>query len=297
MKKFLSLVCLWVLSLEAVHAAATNEPAAPLPSERTGNTRYGLFDGLDHRSFYSEGNFPEPFLVDDSGLEINEARLDWLHTRADGQTDDTITAEVEKGFGLLTVEVEIPYVREQADGRTVDGFDNLDLGARYPFYQWVSRNGFFDTTLGAAAELGIPVDSTISQNTEVVPKIFNDIKIGEHLTVQSILGYSTLFGPGEAGGSQTFEYGFVLGCTLQHRELPIPGVLQAIPICELTGDTGLNRGDAGRNTLLGDAGFRFNLNTLGRVQPRLGVVYVFPLDENARAVARSGVDVSLVFEY
>ena len=46
------------------------------------DTRYGLFNGLDHRSWYSQGDFPEPFLVDDTGLEINEARLDWLHTKA-----------------------------------------------------------------------------------------------------------------------------------------------------------------------------------------------------------------------
>jgi hypothetical protein len=47
------------------------------PSE---NTRYGLFGLLDHRSSYGQGVFPEPFLVDDSDLEVNEARLDWLRS-------------------------------------------------------------------------------------------------------------------------------------------------------------------------------------------------------------------------
>lgn len=75
----------------------------------TPDTRYGLFNGLDHRSWYSEGDFPEPFLVDDSGLEINEARLDWLHTTAGSQHNNTVTAEVEKGFGLLTLEIEVPF--------------------------------------------------------------------------------------------------------------------------------------------------------------------------------------------
>src|SRR4029077_8196794 len=58
-------------------------------------TRYGLLNGLDHRSWYGEGDFPEPFLVDDSGLEVNEARLDWLRTYAGSQRSDTVKAEVE----------------------------------------------------------------------------------------------------------------------------------------------------------------------------------------------------------
>src|SRR5260370_36081631 len=61
--------------------AATDSGATP-------DTRYGLFNGLDHRSWYNQGNFPEPFLVDDSGLEINKTRLDWLHTVANGQQSD-----------------------------------------------------------------------------------------------------------------------------------------------------------------------------------------------------------------
>src|SRR6266404_9557656 len=43
------------------------------------DTHYGLFNWLDHRSAYGQGAFPEPFLVDDSDLEVNELRLDWTH--------------------------------------------------------------------------------------------------------------------------------------------------------------------------------------------------------------------------
>jgi hypothetical protein len=269
---------------------ATNETVST-------DTRYGLFHGLDHRSYYSEGNFPEPFLVDDSGLEINEARLDWLHAEARGAKTDTVKAEVEKGFGLLTLELEVPYERSVAGGKTTAGFDNIDLGARYPFFQFVSAKGFFDTTIGAAIELGIPVDSTISRNTELVPKLFTDTKLGEHLTVQSVFGYSMLFGPGEDGGLRTFEYGGDLGYTIQHSELPIPGVQQFIPMFELAGETTLNHGESGRNSMIGNAAFRLNLKSIGRVQPRLGFGYVFPLDNNARADLRRGFFTSLVFEY
>src|SRR5271166_2077165 len=59
------------------------------------STRYGLFNWLDHRNSYGEGVFPEPFLVDDSDLEVNEARLDWLHTSGNDQHSDLVRPEVE----------------------------------------------------------------------------------------------------------------------------------------------------------------------------------------------------------
>jgi hypothetical protein len=150
--------------------AASGEATQP-------GTRYGLFNWLDHRSAYGEGVFPEPFLVDDSDLEVNEARLDWLHTRANDQHSDLVTGEVEKGFG------------------------------------------------------------------------------------------------------------------------PLPGVLQFIPVLELSGETQLNKQDRGHNSLIGDLGFRVNLKTIGRVQPRPGLAFVFPIDKGGREEAHWGVVMSLVFEY
>jgi len=276
----------------ATQTGTTNTAAAVAP-----DTRYGLFDGLDHRSFYSQGNFPEPFLVDDSGLEINEARLDWLHTRAGSSHTDLTTAEVEKGFGLLTLEIEVPYERTVNAGTVTQGIGNIDLGARYPFYQYVSSGGGFDSTFGGAFELGIPASSAISVNPEYVPKIFNDTKIGDHFTVQSILGYSTLGGGGEVGGLQTFEYGFTLGYSLDHHELPLPGVRQFIPMFELVGEKGLNKDAADQDSLEGNAGFRVNLKSLGTVQPRLGLGFVFPITSAARTDNHWGIVTSLVFEY
>ena len=156
-----------------------------------------------------------------------KARFDWLHTRGDNQHSDTFKAEIEKGFGLLTLELELPYVREVSDGEVSRGIDNMDVGARHPIYQYVSGNGFVDSTFGVGIEVGIPVDSSFSQNTELVPKVFNDLKLGDHFTLQSVFGYSMLYGPGEDGGLQTFEYGFVFGYTIQHKELPLPGCATA----------------------------------------------------------------------
>ena len=269
----------------------------PGTSAQPPDTRYGLFNLLDHRSSYGQDVFPEPFLVDDSDAEENEARLDWLHTQADGAKSDIVTAEVEKGFGLLTLEIEVPYERDVESGDVSQGIGNIDLGARYPLYQFVSAGDFWDTTIGSAVELGIPTESAVSKNTELVPKFFNDTRIGRHFTAQSIFGYSMLFGPGDDGGRQTFEYGFDFGWTVPHRELPLPGVLQFVPVFELAGETGLNKGESGQNSLLGDAAFRLNLKTVGGVQPRLGAGYVFPLDHNARTEAHHGVVISMVFEY
>ena len=296
-------VSLWiaVTATVSVHAGSLSSDQAGSSSITLANssasTRYGLFDLLDHRSVYGQGVFPEPFLIDDSDLERNEARLDWLHTQGNNQHSDQITAEVEKGFGLMTLEIEVPYERDVDSGDITRGVGNIDLGARYPIYQYVSSNGFVNTTFGTAIEVGIPTNSAVSKNTEVVPKVFNDLLLGEHFTLQSIIGYSTLFGPGDDSRLQTFEYGFVFGYTIQHDELPLPAVQQFIPMFELEGETTLNHEDHGNNSRIADVGFRVNMKTIGGVQPRLGCAFVFPIGENARADVHWGFITSLVFEY
>ena len=203
-KNILIISCLYAVAVESVPTPVrADEPLAPASSSAatpSAGTRHGLFDWLDHRSEYGGGIFPEPFLVDDSALEVNEARLDWLHTGRNGQHRDEVKAEVEKGFGLLTLELEVPYERDTTSGQTSQGIGNIDLGARYPVCQFVSGNGFVDSTLGAAIEVGIPVNSVVSKNTELVPKLFDDLKLGDHFTLQSIAGWSTLFGGGDDGG-------------------------------------------------------------------------------------------------
>jgi hypothetical protein len=292
MKKllFCSLVC--VLAIESSFAD-TNDPTAGSTSPET---RYGWLNLLDHRSDYGQGIFPEPFLVDDSDLEPNEFRVDWLHAEADGFHSDSGKVEIEKGFGLMTFELEVPFERDRSQGVTTSGFNNIDLGARYPLFQWVSPNGLVDSTAGAALEVGIPTESVFSKNAELVPKLFNDLKIGQ-FTAQSIFGYSRLFGPGKDGGLATFEYGFVFGYTITQKQLPLPYVLEAIPFFELVGETALNKEDAGQNNLVGNVGLRFNMKSIGRVQPRPGVGFVFPLDSAARQDTHWGIITSLVFQF
>ena len=260
------------------------------------DTRYGFLNGLDHRSIYGEGYFPEPFLVDDSDLEPNEARLDWLHTSAGAQHSDEVKAEIEKGFGNLTLELEIPYERNVDSGAVSQGIGNIDVGARYPLYQFVSKNGFVDSTFGVAGEVGIPTQSSVSKNAELVPKIFDDLKIG-NFTAQTIAGYSTLFGHGDDGGLQSFEYGFVFGYPVEHRQLPLPGILETIPMLEITGETELNKDNPGHTAVTGDVGFRLFCKSIGQVQPRLGIAFIFPMNNAAREEIHWGVVSSLVFQF
>src|SRR5215469_15088873 len=173
-------ICLGVAVASLAKAQEPQTLSTGTPAEPTsGDTRHGLFNGLDRRSAYGVGVFPEPFLVDDSDLEPNEFRLDWLHTRGPGQRSDSGKAEIEKGFGELTIELEVPYEHTVTDGETSKGFDNINLGARYPMYQFVSEKSFVDTTAGVAMEAGFPVNSQVSKNGELVPKVFNDLRLGE----------------------------------------------------------------------------------------------------------------------
>ncbi len=260
------------------------------------DTRYGLFNGLDHRSTYGTGPFPEPFLNDDTNLEENELRLDWFRGFKRNNHADDFKVEYEKSIGNLTLEFELHYERERADGATTEGWGNANVAARYPLYQWVSSDNNFDTTFGVSTEVGIPTNTVFSQSWEVVPAVFNDTRVGKHFTMQNFVGYSMIF-DGEEDGIHTLEYGTTIGWAFSHEELPIPGVQQFIPVFEVSGEHQVNKEDAGVNNIVGLIGFRANLNPIGGVQPRLGLGYVFPLNNVAREDQNWGLYTSLVFEF
>lgn len=270
------------------------------------DTHYGPFGLLDHRSSYGQFWFPEPFRLDETDVD-NEIRLDWVHQAGKGNITDEGHIELEKAFGLTTVELEIPY--EKSSETVTDsvtgaksrehswGAGSIEMSVRRPIYQFVSRDNFFDNTVGAGVELALPTNSAVSKNAEAVVKMFDSLRIGENFSLQAIGGYSVMMGHGEEGGNHTFEYGVVAGYNLTRQILSLPHVEQLIPIFELKGETGLNRDIAGQNNLSGTVGLRANLDTIGPLQPRIGVGYVFPIDQGARDEFRWGVVTSLVFEY
>jgi hypothetical protein len=299
-RHFSTLALLAALVLTAAAAGASTRDA---PS--TADTHYGPLGLLDHRSYYGRYWFPEPLRVEETDVD-NEMRLDWVHQEGNGRVTDEAAAELEKAFGLTTLELEIPYEREsesttdpltgERNHERTQGAGNIEISLRHPIYQFVSRDGFFDNTLAAALEVAMPTKSPVSQDGEGVVKLFDALRLGEHFSLQAIGGYSFLIGPDE-GGNRTFEYGLAAGYSLTHKELTLPHIIQFIPLAELTGETGLNREEAGHNTLSGTLGVRANLEPIGPLQPRLGIGYVFPVDQSAREEFKWGLVSSLVFEY
>lgn len=284
----------------AVPALADNDDAAQTGTNSltASDSRFGLFDALDHRSAYYGEFFPQPLLVEDTGLEQDgELEFSSLHTQANDQKTDLVSAGFQKSFGLLTFEVEFPYEWASDSDDSMQGMDSIEVSAHYPLYQFVSANGFFDTTLGVEIESDIPVNSAVSKNTELDPKVYNDLKLGEHFSLQSVLGYDTLFGGGDEGGLQTFEYGFAFGYALLNSQASLPGVQQFTPLFELDGETGLNKEESGQNSLLGSIGFRLDLKTIGDVQPSIGLGYVFPIDNGASTEVHWGIASSLTLEF
>jgi hypothetical protein len=291
-----------ILAVMIIHAVAVAEEddRSPGSTNLTAATDSGggLFDWLDPRSAYNQEFFPQPLLVDDTSLEKGgELELNSLHTQAGDQRTEIVTAEIQKSFGLLTLELGVPYERDSDAGVVAQGIGNMEIGARYPVDQFLSARGFFDNTLGVAMEAGIPASPAISINAALEAKIFDDLKLGEQFSIQSVLGYSRLLGGGDDGGRQTFEYGFAFADALPCAKLPLPGVQQFTPLLELDGDTGLNKHEIGQNSLLGSIGFRVDLKPVGGVQPSLGLGYVFPIDNGAHAEVHWGIVTSLILGF
>ncbi len=288
---------LFVIALLTPVAKGDDSPSPPVDS------RYA-FGLLDHRSRYGEGWFPEPLRGDEGDVD-REIRFDYFHSERNGQQSGAVKAELEYNVGLLTLEVEGHYQRDTESsigslGNPLHlasaGVGSITFAARHPLLQYVSPDGNFDYTLVAGLEVGVPWGSQISKDTEIVPHLFQLFRFGEHLSVQATAGYSALIGP-DQGGHSSFEYNLTLGYNLEREELRLPDVVRTIPIFELSGDTALTRDDAGHNALFGTVGARFNLESVGPAQPRIGIGYVFPIDQGAREELRWGIVTSLVFEY
>lgn len=268
------------------------------------NDRYA-FGLLDHRSYYGTSWFPEPLRAPEFDVD-RELRLDYFHGEGSDRQVQKVKAEVEYNFGLLTLEVAGAYERESASAvdsltsqishNTAQGVGGIELAARHPLYQYVSPGGLFDFTLVGALEVAIPSGSAISKDTEIVPQLFQLMRFGEHFSVQTSVGYSAFVGP-DAGGDRSLEYNAVFGYNLEHQQLPLPGILRTIPIFELNGSRALSGKSSGQNTLFGTVGIRFNFEPIGRLQPRIGVGYVFPIDQGARHELDWGIVTSLVFEF
>jgi hypothetical protein len=292
------------LALALIASARIATAAAPEDAASSDSQRYGPFGLLDRRSTYGTYFFPEPLRADEMDID-REFRIDYFHGENQNRQEDEVKAELEWNFGLLTIEAELPYERESESEvdpisgmishNNSDGIGNIALAARFPVFECVDPVRHWDYTLAAGLEVAIPSGSKISKDTEIVPTIFNLIRVGQHLSIQASAGYSMLIGP-EEGGTNTLETDLVCGYNLDHNELPLPHVLSTVPIFELNNETTLSGDENWNNALFGTIGARFNFESLGPAQPRLGLGYVFPIDHGARGEMDWGVVVSVVFE-
>jgi hypothetical protein len=267
--------------------------------------RYGFLNGLDNRSRYGTAWFPEPLRAPEMDVD-DEIRLDWFHAETSGRQADELKLELEKSFGLLTLELEAEWEREAESGIDPDtattfrereeGFGPIELSARHPVYQWVSSDERFDFSLVPALEVAIPTNTDVSKDGELVPQLYGLLRIGDHFSIQSSVGYSFVIGP-EDSGNQVLEYTAVFGYDISRDDVALPKFIdRVIPIVEIIGERGMNHGDY-TNVLTGTAGVRINFTTIGDVQPRIGLGYVFPIDDGGRDELDWGVITSIVFEF
>jgi hypothetical protein len=262
------------------------------------DNRYGFFGLFDYRSKYATNWYPEPFNADEADWD-QEFRVEWTHLEKSNEAlSDTVNVEVEKSFGLWTFEVEAPYERnvDFLSNQSQAGIGNVDVAVRHPIYQYVSDNEFLDYTFGARMEVGIPTNSPVGKNAELIcPGIYNCLGLGDHFSVQSVVGYSTLYGSGDDGGNRTVEYAAWMGYNIEHDQLPLPYVMRVVPVFELDGKALINKGNG--DPITGTAGLSFNFDSIDIGQPKLLLGYTFPLDQDARDQMNWGVVVSVRLEY
>jgi hypothetical protein len=262
-------------------------------------TRFGLFSLLDSSSKYYSGGFPEPLRVEDTTLD-NELRLDFLHQEAKQALGNQVSTEVQKSLGIMTFEIQAPYVsnREADDaGRRQDvgDFGNVELGARIPCCQWV--RGPVDNSAGLNFEVDVPTNSRLSKNTEITPGLFDDLCIGRHFTMQTLFSFASLLGSAPEEGRESFEYSLNFAYAIEDEQFALPHVERIVPMFELVGETGLSGHNAGHDSLTATIGGRVELKPIGGLQPELGIGYIFPIDQGGRQEVRWGIISSIVFEF
>ena len=294
-----------LIHVDTAPADADDNPKsdAATPTD-AGVSHFGAFGLLDKRSRYYSDWYPEPLRVEDTTVN-NELRFDYEHDEARGVTDNQGSIELQKSAGLMTFEIRVPYVSDATHGFDGDvgnrvettGVGVVELGDRLPLFQYVSSSGFFDNTIGVNLEIGIPTDSHVSKNTEIAPGIFDDLRIGEHFSVQSLFSFSSLLGSKPDEGRESFEYGMAFGYAIEDEDLPLPDIERTIPLFELVGETGFDGSAAGHNSLTATAGFRLEMKEIDKVQPQLGLGYIFPIDKSGRDDLKWGIIVSLSLEF
>jgi hypothetical protein len=277
---------------------------ATSPASNPANGRY-FFNLLDNRSSYGKDFFHDPFL----GPELDsdqQIELDYAHGENAGTRDDELDAEFEWNIiGPLSIAGEFGWDSEQQssfgggdDGDDFDqqnaaGFENVDLAAYMPFFQFVSGDGEFDYTAVARLDFGIPTRTPVSgTDLQLTPYLGQLFRIGEHLSLEMWTGSQFTIAPDQ---TTQFIYGASLGYRIVHEKLPVPFTDGLTPIFEIDGQAPFSNG--GRDALFGVVGIEVGFKPLGEMQPQIEIGYQFPIDAGASEQLRWGIITQIKLEF
>ena len=293
---FLIVLAFLCISPTLLLADTDDAPTAYAPGKE-------LFGTLNYRSEYLRRLFSEPFRVEDTAID-NELRFDWEHDQAKGSVGNTESAEIQKSFNIFTFEIQANYsattggIAADSDdtaaaGRSA-GFGNVELAARLPLYQYLSKTASIDNSVGFNLETAIPTNTYVSKNAGISPGLFDDLAIGEHFSVQSLFAFTHTFGDTQTGRA-SFQYELAFGYAIEDEDFKIP-LIDVTPDPQ-RGTRRQHGSTAGHNALTGTASRRAEFKTVGIVQPSFGVGYIFPIDGGGRDELGWGIITSATFEF
>lgn len=277
--------------------ATTSSSAAPTASD----SRY-FFGLLDHRSSYGNDFFHDPFLGPEFDAE-RQVEIDYQHSEGRGTRGDQVDAGFQWNVaGELTVAGEFGWDSEYQgvgeDGKTISpmtarGFENVDLAIYHPLFQFVSDSAWFDYTLAARLDVGIPTRTAASgTDAQLSPYLGQLIRLGKHLDIEAWTGAQFTIGPSQ---TNQFIYGVSAGYAISGEQLRLPFTASLTPIVELDGQTGLS--ENGGDALFGVAGCDLALSQIKGLQPEVEIGYEFPIDQGARDQLHWGIVLQLFVQF
>jgi len=281
-----------------------NPKPAGLPTSNPTSGRY-FFGLLDNRSSYGKDFFPDPFIGPEFDSE-QQVELDYLHGAKAGAREDEVDAGIQWNVvGQLTLAGEFgrdsqhePGIGNGPEGDLAEredgtGFENADLAAYHPIFQYVSADGQFDYTAVVRFDVGIPTRTRVSgKDVQLTPYLGQLLRVGDHVSIEAWTGSQFTIAPRQ---TDQFVYGASVGYRISHEQLPLPLTEQVTPLFELDGQTPWSGN--GQDALFGVTGLNIQFKSLGKMQPGVELGYQFPIDQGAREQLHWGVVTEFLLEF
>ncbi len=155
-----------------------------------------------------------------------------------------------------------------------------------------------DDTFAAGFRLGVPTQSRLSRDTHSSPRIFNLLKLGDHISLQTDAAFDIQVGP-TAGGFTAANYDAILGYRIGRDMVNFPWVESVTPMVSLNGQSYLHQVPAGENDLFTLVGFEASFSQLSPIpiQPKAEIGCLIPLNDAAYRGGHWEIVASLIFSY